>query len=177
MQRINAIDPATATGRAKELLDGVQAAMGVIPNLMKTLAHSPAALEGYLNLNKALAHGVLSPKLREQLAIAVAQDNSCDYCLSAHTFLGKRAGLGPDELAAARQGASDDQKAAAGLKFAKTIVQQRGQVSDEELAAVRQAGYTDVEITEIVGHVALNVLTNYFNVVAQTDVDFPRLKA
>jgi uncharacterized peroxidase-related enzyme len=177
MTRIQPIDPASATGPAKQLLDGVQKALGFTPNLMKTLAQAPAALEGYLSLNKALAGGALPAPFREQLAIATAQANACDYCLSAHTAIGKGAGLDPASLAAARRAEAPDPKAAAGLRFSREILSSRGQVSDASLAHVRQAGFTDPEITEIVAHVALNILTNYFNNVAGTEVDFPKVSA
>ncbi len=175
MSRIKAINPSEATGKAKQLLDGVQAKLGITPNLMKTLAQAPAALEGYLNLDGALSMGVLDAKFREQLALTVAQANSCEYCLSAHTAIGKMAGLKPEEIAASRNAQSTDLKRNAGLHFAQTLVINRGLVSDGVLEAVRTAGFTDAEITEIVAHVALNILTNYFNHVAQTEVDFPRV--
>jgi uncharacterized peroxidase-related enzyme len=175
MSRIQPIQNADATGKAKQLLDGVQAKLGKTPNLMKTLAQAPAALEGYLNLSGALAAGTLDAKFREQLALAVAQANSCEYCLSAHSTIGKMAGLRAEEVTASRRSQSDDPKRNAGLKFAQLLVVQRGLVSDAALEAVRRAGYSDGEITEIVAHVALNTLTNYFNHVAQTDVDFPKV--
>ena len=175
MSRINPINPDQATGKAKDLLDAVEAKLGITPNLMKTLAHAPAALEGYLNFNSALSGGVLNPKFREQLAIAIAQANSCEYCLSAHSMIGKMAGLNPDEISLSREAHSSDAKRDAGLQFAQKLVVQRGLISDSDLAAVRQADYIDAEITEIVAHVGLNIFTNYFNNVAQTEVDFPRV--
>lgn len=173
MTRIQPIQTADATGKAHDLLTAVQAKIGITPNLMKTLAHAPAALEGYLNLNASLATGVLRAKFREQLAITIAQANSCQYCLSAHTAFGKMSGLSPEELAANREAHSADARTTAGLQFAQKLVIQRGLATDADVAAVRQAGYTDAEITEIVAHVGLNVLTNYFNNVAGTEVDFP----
>ena len=159
---------------SKPLLDAVKKQLGVIPNLMKVVGHSPAALEGYLSLNAALAKGVLNAKLRERLALTVAEFNGCDYCLAAHTYLGKNvARLNDAELDAARQGRSTDAKAEAAMRFAQRVTQQRGQVSDADLDTVRQAGFDDAAIMEIVVNVALNVLTNYVNNVARTDVDFP----
>jgi uncharacterized peroxidase-related enzyme len=175
MQRIIAIDPAEATGKTKKLLDGVQAKLGMTPNLMKTLASAPAALEAYLSFGGALGTGTLDAKFREQIAIAVAQANSCEYCLSAHTTIGQMVGLTAEELASSRESHSADAGIDAGLRFAQAIVVQRGEVSDADLASVRKAGYTDGEITEIVANVALNIFTNYFNHVAQTEVDFPRV--
>jgi uncharacterized peroxidase-related enzyme len=175
MARITAIEPASAPGRTRELLDGVQKALGMTPNMMKTMARSPALLEGYLSFSKALSHGALAPRFREQIALAVAQANACEYCLSAHTALGEAAGLGAGDLSSARNAMGADPKSDAGLKFAQEIVSRRGQVSDEALAQVKRAGYSDEEIAEVIAHVALNILTNYFNLVAQTDVDFPRV--
>lgn len=175
MQRISAIDPTQATGKSKQLLDGVQAKLGITPNLMKTLATAPAALEAYLNFNGALSTGVLDAKFREQIALTVAQANSCEYCLSAHSAIGKMVGLKPEEIESSRESRSTDSKRDAGLKFAQAIVVQRGELSDSAVENVRKAGYSDGEITEIVANVALNIFTNYFNHIARTDVDFPRV--
>lgn len=174
--RIEALDPARATGKAKELLDKVHAKLGLVPNLMRTLARSPAALEGYLALNGALAGGRLGARLREQVALAVAEANSCDYCLAAHATLGKMAGLVPEQIAAARDGAAEDSKAAVALRFARAILEGRGDVADEEFARVRAAGFDDGQVAELVAEVALNVLTNYFNKAARVVVDFPRVE-
>jgi hypothetical protein len=173
MQRLTAVQPAEATGKAKKLLDGVQAKLGITPNLMKTLANAPAALEAYLRFDSALATGELDAKFREQIALAVAQANSCEYCLSAHTAIGGMVGLTAEEISASRESHAADAKRDAGLRFAQTVVVQRGEVSDAAVDRVRQAGYTDGEITEIVATVAINIFTNYFNHIARTDVDFP----
>jgi len=173
MSRITPIEPADASGKAKQLLDAVHKNLGLTPNLMKTLAASPAALEGYLSLNTALAGGVLDTKFREQIALAVAQANACEYCLAAHTALGTLAGLQPEEITASREARAADARLDAGLKFARAIVLNRGQVSDAVVSNVRAAGFNDAEITEIVANVAVNIYTNYFNHVAQTVVDFP----
>ena len=174
MQRINAIDPKAATGTAKKLLDGVQHKLGFVPNFIRTLAVSPATLGAYLSFGDGLGHGILSPKLREQIALTVAYSDSCQYCLAAHTAIGGMLGLSPSQLEAAYTADSTDPRIAAALRFAQELVQNQGHVSDEEVAKVRQAGYGDAEIAEIVGSVALSVFTNYFNTVAQTDVDFPK---
>ncbi len=175
MQRIHAINPAETTGKTRRLLDGVQAKLGITPNLMTTLAAAPAALEGYLTFGAALGSGTLDASFREQLALAVAQANSCEYCLAAHTALGQLAGLTPEQIAAARGSHSEDAKRDAGLQLAQAIVVQRGEISDAEFARVREAGYSEGEIAEIVANVAINILTNYFNLVARTEVDFPRV--
>lgn len=173
MTRIPALVPNQTTGTAKTLLDAVQKKLGVTPNLMRTLANSPAALDGYLQLSGALAHGVLPAKVREQVALAVAEANLCDYCLSAHTAIGKGAGLQPADIDAARHAKAGDAKVDAILKLARSIVVLRGKVTDAELAAARKAGVSDAEIVEVTVHVALNVLTNYVNHVADTEIDFP----
>jgi uncharacterized peroxidase-related enzyme len=177
MSRINALDPAQAVGKNAELFAAVKSKFGVVPNLMRTLGQSPAALEAYLGFNGALAHGVLPAKVREQVALTVAEANACDYCLAAHSLIGKGAGLPPDAILAARRGHAADTKTDALLKFAAAVVEARGPVADDTLAAVRAAGATDAEIIEVVVHVALNVLTNYTNLVAQTEVDFPKAVA
>ena len=177
MSRITPVNPAEATGKAKDLLAAVQAKLGITPNLMKTLAVAPAALEAYLNFSGALSGGVLNAKFREEIALSVAQANSCEYCLSAHSAIGKMVGLKPEEIAASRESRSADAKQDAGLKFAQSVVVQKGEVSNGAIESVRAAGYNDAEITEIVANVALNIFTNYFNHVAQTEVDFPRVPA
>ncbi len=175
MTRITALNPAETTGKTAELLTGVQKALGITPNLMKTLAHSPAALDGYLKFNAALAGGKLDKQLRELIAVAVAQTNSCGYCLSAHTTIGGMVGLTKTETSSARTFASNDAKTRAALQFAQAVVNNRGMVADADLIAVRDAGYNEAEIVEIIGHVSLNIFTNYFNNVAQTDIDFPKV--
>ena len=175
MQRITAVNPTEATGKAKELLDGVQAKLGMTPNLMKTLAAAPAALDAYLKFGAALGTGKLDAKFREQIALAVAQANSCEYCLSAHATFGQMMGLKPEEIAASREAHSSDAKRDAGLHFVQALVVQRGIVSDQEVAKVKAAGFSDGDIAELVANVAVNVFTNYFNHVARTDVDFPQV--
>lgn len=143
--------------------------------MMKTMANSSAVLEGYLGLSGALGHGALPPKLREQLALVVSEDNGCGYCRAAHSAIGKMVGLSPEAIADARHGTSQDTKVQAALKFARAVTQKKGRVSDADLAEVRTAGYNDGEIGEIIAHVALNVFTNYFNETANTEVDFPKV--
>lgn len=175
MTRLKAVDPTTATGQTKELLDAVNAALGMTPNMMRTMANSPAVLEGYLNFSGALAKGKLDAKLRELIAIIVAQTNNCEYCLSAHTMLGKHAGLNDIEMAGANRAGSDNPKVETVLAFAQQLVIRRAEVTDADIARARQAGFDDGEIGEIVANVALNIFTNYFNHVAQTEVDFPKI--
>jgi uncharacterized peroxidase-related enzyme len=175
--RITALDPAHATGQTAELFTAVKGKLGLVPNLMRTLGHSPAALEAYLGFSATLGKGVLSAKVGEQIALTVAETNACDYCLAAHSLLGQGAGLTPDAIAAARRGSAAEAKVDALLKFAATVVEARGLVSDDALAAVRAAGASDAEVVETVAYVALNILTNYINHVAQTVVDFPKAAA
>jgi uncharacterized peroxidase-related enzyme len=159
------------------LLDAVKKQLGVVPNLMKLVGNSPAALEGYLNLNNALGKGMINPQTRERIALVIAEINGCSYCLSAHTYLGKNvAKLDDAEIAANRSGNSSDPKAAAAVNFAARVAIARGHISDADLSAVKAAGYSNAEIVEIVLHVALNTLTNYVNEVAQTEIDFPKIE-
>ncbi|MEM6691504.1 MAG: carboxymuconolactone decarboxylase family protein [Planctomycetota bacterium] len=172
MTRIQPLQPTQADEKTQEMLDGVQRGLGMVPNMFKTLAHSSAALSGYLNFNQALG-GALTPALREQIALTVAGNNGCDYCASAHTLLGSHAGIADAELTANLAGQSHDERTQAALSFARAIVQHQGRVADEEIDQVRAAGFADSEIVEIVSVVALNVFTNYFNLVAGTEIDFP----
>lgn len=175
MPRLNAIDPQQATGKTKELFDGVKAKLGKVPNLMRTFGNSPAALEAYLNFNGALGNGLLTAKLREQIALTVADANRCEYCLSAHTAIGKMVGLTATDLVESRNASTDDAKTNAALVFAQQVVAKRGELDDADVQAVRAAGFNDGELTEIIANVALNIFTNYFNHIAQTVVDFPKV--
>lgn len=178
MSRISIPSLEQSHAASKPLLDAVQKQLGVLPNLMKLVGHSPAALEGYLALNGALSKGKLDVQLRERLALATAEFNGCDYCLSAHDYLGRHvAKLSGDEIAAARESHSADARADAALRFAQRVAQSQGRVSDAELATLRNAGFDEAAVIEIVATVALNVLTNYINNVAQTDIDFPKVSA
>jgi uncharacterized peroxidase-related enzyme len=176
MSRINALNPAEATGKARQLLDGVQANLGLTPNMMRVMASSPAVLEAYLNFSGALAGGSLSPQVREQIALAVGEANLCSYCLSAHTAIGGKLGLKPDAIAQARNASASDAKANAILKLARSIVVKRGEITDEEFQGARKAGLADGEIAEVVANVAVNIFTNYFNNIVQTDIDFPKVE-
>ncbi len=177
MPRMKAIETTEADPKAKELLENVQKKMGMTPNLMRTMANSPAVLDAYLGFRNALGAGVLSPKLREQLALTVSELNGCQYCLAGHTALGKMVGLGDEEIADSRRGESPDRKTEAALQFARKVVSERGWVSDDDMAVVRAAGTSDAEISEIVAHVAVNIFSNYINHVAGTEVDFPEVEA
>lgn len=165
---------ADAPAASHALLEAVNRQLGSVPNLFRLVATSPQALEGYLGLSGALAKGSLPAATRERIALAVAEINGCDYCLAAHSHLGKTfAKLDEAEIAANRAGGSNDARADAAVRFAARVAAARGHVDDAEFAAVKLAGYTDAQVVEIVQHVALNVWTNYFNTVFGTEVDFP----
>ena len=169
MNRITQLDPAQATGKTKQLFDSVQSKLGAVPNLFRVLGTAPAALEGYLN-------GSLNAKVREQIALVVAESNLCGYCLSAHTFLGGKVGLTDKDIADARHATAGTDKTDAILKLARSIVVQRGEVSDADLKQVRASGLTDGDIVETIANVVVNIFTNYVNHVARTVVDFPEVK-
>ncbi|MCK7614689.1 carboxymuconolactone decarboxylase family protein [Roseibium sediminicola] len=170
------IDAAPTASRP--LLEGVNKMLGSVPNLFRLTANSPATLEGYLGLNGALSKGSLAPQTRERIALAVAEINGCDYCLSAHTYLAKNlAKLDDAEIAANRNGTSSDPKADAAVRFAVKLVEARGRVSAADVSEVKVAGYSEAEIVEIVAHVALNTLTNYLNEAFETPIDFPVVNA
>lgn len=164
---------ASGDEHTEAVLEKLRLSLGKVPNLYRTMANSPFVLQGYLNFRSSLIKGVLPQALWEQIALVVAQSNDCQYCVSAHSFRGKKLGLSEDELKANRLGDSQDDRTAAALKFAQLIVQKQAHLSDEDVQAVRDAGYNDAEIAEIVGHVALNTFSNYFNHIAQPELDFP----
>jgi len=178
MSRLNTPTVEQSLPASQALLAAVEKQLGVVPNLMKLLGQNPIALEGYLSLNGALNKGKLGLALRERIALTVAEFNGCDYCLSVHSYLSANvAKLPQGEIDAARDGRSDDPRTAAALHFARRVAESRGQVSDADLATLRAAGYDEAAVLEIVLNVAVNVLTNYVNNVARTDIDFPVVTA
>jgi uncharacterized peroxidase-related enzyme len=177
MSRINIPDRQSAPAASQPLLDAVEKQLGVVPNLYRLVGNSPAALEALLGINSALGRS-LDVATRARIALAVAQVNGCDYCLSAHAYLAEHlAKLDAAEIARNRQGASNDPRAHAAVAFAARAAAERGRVTDADLAAVKIAGYSEAQIIEIVGLVAANVFTNFVNNVAQTDIDFPVVRA
>ncbi len=173
MSRIAIPTREKAPEAARATLDAVEKQLGTVPNLFRLLANSPAALTAYTGLSGALGRS-LDAKTRERIALAVAQVNGCDYCLSAHTYLGQNlARLDPEEIALNRQGRSSDPKADAVVRFAAAVARERGHVADRDIAAVRAAGFSDAQIVETVALVAQNSFTNFLNEVARTDIDFP----
>jgi len=175
MARVTVVDPQTAIGSAKELLDGVQSALGMVPNFIRVLANSPAALEAFLGIHKIAGVGLLDPKTRERIALTVAEQNACQYCVSAHTAIGRKAGLDNQEILANRAGRSSDTKADAALKFARALVEHTGLVSTAEFDEVRLAGHSDGEIVEIITHVAMNIFTNLLGKATRVEIDFPKV--
>jgi len=169
------IDPKTATGPAKTLLDAVQAKLGVTPNFIRVLANSPKALEGFLGLYGAGAGFAIDEPTQQRIALVVAEGNRCQYCVSAHSAIGRHAGLSADEMRLNRRGESADAKAGAAVALAKALNDNVGEITDAEFNAARAAGLTDGEIVEIVGVVALNVYTNILNKGMRTEIDFPKV--
>jgi len=177
MPRIEPLDPETAPDSSREMLQTVRERMGMIPNVLATLAHSPPALQGYLQLKEALAGGRFSEAEQEQINLAVSQTNQCDYCLAAHRTVGGQLGLDEEAIRLARAGQADDQRLRAALTFVQKLVEKRGWADDEDLREAREAGLNDPEIIELIAHVTLNTLTNYTNHVADTELDFPSAEA
>lgn len=173
MSRLPLIDKQSANESQAKVLETVEKNMGIIPNIFAAMVNSPAVAQAYFGFNQSLAKGKLSAQLREQMSIVVAETNSCDYCLSAHVALGKKSGLDDQEVESARRGTASEEKAAVALDFAKLLVEERGHATDEAVAKLRSAGYSDGEVAEIVANVALNIFTNYFNHVADPEIDFP----
>lgn len=173
MTRIAPADPKLAEGHTTELFAAVERKLGLVPNAVKVIGRSPAALEGYLGLGGALAEGELEPALQERIAIAVAAHNGCGYCLAAHTGAARQAGVPAEELERAQLASSDDPRAAAVLAFVDAVLRGRGDVDDERFETLHTQGFSDAAIVEIVALVALNTLTNYVNRAAQTELDLP----
>lgn len=159
------------------ILDSVTKKIGRIPNLLQTLAHSPAALKFYLSQTEALAAGTLDVRLREQIALTAAGINACDYCASAHTFIGKSRGIDSDELASNLMGNSKDSKTQAALDFTRQVLNKQGHIDDGSLTALRNIGFLESEIVEIIAHIGMNIFTNYFIHVAKITVDFPYISS
>jgi uncharacterized peroxidase-related enzyme len=175
MSRLTAINPTHTTGKANDLFNDIEKKLGFVPNMMRTMANSPSLLECYLNFSDTLGRGSIGAKLGEQIALVIAEQNRCEYCLSAHTAIGKMVGLTDAAIDATRHGDSMNPKTDAAIAFSKAVVKKRGRISDADLITVKEAGFTEGEIVEIVGHVALNIFTNYINNTALTEIDFPKI--
>ena len=176
MNRVPLIDRANTDAERKALLDEIHGAFGATPNMFRAVANSPAALRSMWGSFGALGGGTLGARLGEQIAVAVADRNACAYCLAAHTVLGQKAGASAEDMAAAQLGESSDPKTQAALRFALKVVGQRGQVSSADVQALRDAGFGDEAVVEILAHVALSLFTNYVNVALAVPVDFPAVK-
>jgi uncharacterized peroxidase-related enzyme len=175
MPRIHVVDPKTATGEARELLDGVQQQLGAVPNFIRALANSPAALSAFLGLYGPLGRAAIDQATRERIALVVAEENGSQYCVSAHAAIGSGAGLSNEEMLRNRQGGSSDARAAAAVAFAKALNEHRGELTTGEFEAVRAAGFSDGEIVEIITLVALNVFTNILGKSTLINIDFPKV--
>ncbi|MBA0287765.1 carboxymuconolactone decarboxylase family protein [Stenotrophomonas maltophilia] len=175
MSRVPLIDAANTTADRQALLSQVHAAFGATPAMFRAVANSPAALQSMWGSFAALGGGRLSPLLGEQIAVAIANRNACEYCLAAHTALGRKAGASSEQMAAAQIGQSSDPATSAALDFALKVVEQRAQITDGDVQALRAAGFDDEQIVEILAHVALNLFTNYVNVAFDVPVDFPKV--
>lgn len=176
MSRIPLVSPAEATGDTQALLSQIHGAFGATPNMFRAVANSPAALQSLWGSFGALGGGVIPAQLGEKIAVAIADRNACHYCLAAHTALGRKAGASSAEMTAAQHGESADPQTAAALRFALAVVEQRGQIDAAEVQALRDAGFDDQRIVELLAHVALNLFTNYVNVAFDVPVDFPGVK-
>ncbi len=175
MSRISLLTTETAQAAARSDLEQIHAAFGSVPHMFRAVAHSPAALRSLWGSFGALGSGTLPASLTEQIAVAVANRNGCDYCLAAHTALGRKAGLSAEALTAAQSGHSQEPRTAAALRFTLQMVEQRGAVSGADLQALREAGFDDQAIVEIIAHIALNLFTNYVNIALDVAVDFPKV--
>ncbi|MFB1489154.1 MULTISPECIES: carboxymuconolactone decarboxylase family protein [unclassified Thiocapsa] len=175
MARIKIVTAESANPEQQALYQAIHAQFGMVPNFLKVFANSPAALKAYLGLHGIGGEGSLDPRTRERIALALAQQNSCEYCLSAHTAIGRKAGLDGAEIAANRAGTSRDEKAAVAVRFARSLVAHMGEVTTEELMDMRNAGYSESDIVEVITHVGMNILTNLLGKAGRVDIDFPKV--
>lgn len=176
MSRIELPTAATAPAASQPLLAQIEGAFGATPNMFRAVSNSPAALKSMWGSFGALGAGTLDAKLGEQIAVAIADANGCEYCLAAHTALGRKAGATSAEMSAAQAGQSDDPKTAAALRFASRVVEHRAHIAPDDVKALHAAGFGDGEVMEIMAHIALNLFTNYVNVAFAVPADFPHVK-
>ncbi len=173
MQRLNSVNPQVAQGRTKELLDTVEQAFGMIPNTTRVMANSPAVLDSFLAFSTAMGAVKIGEKLHNQVKLSTSESNACNYCTSILSAVAPSAGLSADDILAGRTGKSEDGRTDAALKFSEAVLESRGKVSDQHLSDVRDAGFSDAEIVEIVASVVLGCFTNFLNNVADTELDIP----
>ena len=176
MARINLVTAESANAEQKALLDAIQSQLGMVPNFLKVFANSPDALKAFLGLHGIANAGSLDPQTRERIALALAQQNSCEYCLAAHSAIGRKAGLNNAEIEANRASTSQDAKAAVAVKFARSLVEHTGEVTTAELLEMRNAGYSEADIVEVITHVGMNILTNILGKAGRVDIDFPKVE-
>lgn len=176
MARLPLQNPEHAVGGNKQIFDLLQKKLGMVPNMTRAMANSPAVLQSYAQFSGAMATASLSARIREQIALLTAEENGCVYCLSAHTAVGRMIGLDEHQIDDARRGRAEDKRTHAALQFASRLIEHRGGVHADDVRAVREAGFSDAEIAEIVAAVALNLFTNFFNRAIDVDVDFPRVE-
>lgn len=176
MSRINVITNETANEEQAQLYAAITSQLGMVPNFLKVFANSPAALRAFLGLHGIANEGSLDPQTRERIALAMAEKNACQYCVSAHTAIGRKAGLDNAEIEANRAGTSQDAKAKSAVKFARALADNNGEVTTAELLEVRNAGYSDADIVEIITHVGMNILTNILGKASRVEIDFPKVE-
>lgn len=175
MSRINLVTDAQANTEQQALYAAIQAQLGMVPNFLKIFANSPAALRAFLGLHGIANEGSLDPQTRERIALGLAEQNACEYCVSAHTAIGRKAGLSSAEIEANRAGTSQNAKASVAVKFARSLATNSGEVTTAELLEIRNAGYNDAEIVEIITHVGMNILTNILGKASRVEIDFPKV--
>lgn len=175
MNRIPMIALNEANEEQQALYSAITNKLGMVPNFLKVFANSPSALTAFLGLHSIAEQGSLDVKTRERIALAIAQQNECQYCVSAHTAIGQSAGLNGDEISANKKGESQDAKASVAVKFAKALAEHNGEVTEDELTEVRAAGYSESDIVEIITHVGMNIMTNILGKASQVEIDFPKV--
>ncbi len=175
MSRINVVERESATQEQSELFDAIVGQLGMLPNFLKVFANSPSALKAFLGLHSIANEGSLDTATKERIALALAEQNACEYCVSAHTAIGSKAGLSGAEIEANRAGSSHDAKAAVAVKFAKSLAENNGEVTTSEILEARKAGYSESDIVEIITHVGMNVLTNILGKASRVEIDFPKV--
>ena len=175
MSRISAVSNENANTEQRSLLEAIQSQLGMVPNFLLVFAHSPDALKAFLGLHHIANHGSLDGATRERIALVLAQKNQCEYCLSAHTAIGRKAGLSGAEIEANRAGSSHDAKAAVAVKFARALAEHQGEVTNLEMQSMRDAGYSEADIVEVITHVGMNVLTNILGKSSRVEIDFPKV--
>lgn len=176
MSRINIVTNENANTEQQELFAAINKQLGMIPNFLKILANSPTALKAFLGLHSITGDGSLDPLTKERIALTLAEQNECQYCVSAHTAIGRKVGLSGEEINANRAGTSEDEKAAVAVKFARALAEHRGEVTSAEILEIRNAGYSDSDIVEIITHVGMNMLTNILGKASQVEIDFPKVE-